>query len=165
MRSAGTQLTPVERPEIMLRTKRLLELVDLEPHLTEGSTLNSGIVNEYEQEVQERWGDTAAFQQSQARTSKYSHSDFAAAKVDQEAVTERFATAFGNGIDCHSPAVQEIVVAHRAAISKWFYDCSIEMQQNLALMYISDERFKKYYDDRVRGLAQYVHDSIMNTKN
>jgi len=133
----------------------------IEAHLIEGSTLNSGIMNEYEAEVQERWGDTAAFEQSQARTSKYSHADFAAAKVDQEAVTERFATAFGNGVDYKSAEVQEIVVAHREAISKWFYDCSIEMQRNLAAMYISDERFKKYYDGRVRGLAQYVHDSIM----
>ena len=161
MKSAETQLIPVERQEIMLRTRPLLELVDLEPYLIEGSTLNSGIVNEYEQEVQERWGETAAFQQSQERTSKYSHSDFAAAKIDQEAVTERFATAFGNGVDCNSPEVQEIVLAHRAAISKWFYDCSIEMQKNLALMYVGDERFKKYYDGRVRGLAQYVHDAIM----
>ena len=161
MKSAGTQLIPVARQEIMLRTRPLLELVDLEPYLIEGSTLNSGIVNEYEQEVQERWGETAAFQQSQERTSKYSHSDFAAAKIDQEAVTERFATAFGNGVDCNSPEVQEIVLAHRAAISKWFYDCSIEMQKNLALMYVGDERFKKYYDGRVRGLAQYVHDAIM----
>jgi hypothetical protein len=118
-------------------------------------------MNEYEAEVQERWGDTAAFEQSQARTSKYSHADFAAAKVDQEAVTERFATAFGNGVDYKSADVQAIVIAHREAISKWFYDCSIEMQRNLAAMYISDERFKKYYDGRVRGLAQYVHDSIM----
>jgi len=118
-------------------------------------------VNEYEREVQERWGDTSAFQQSQARTSKYSHADFAAAKVDQEAVTERFATAFGNGVDCGSVEVQEIVLAHRAAISKWFYECSFEMQQNLAAMYLADERFKKYYDGRVRGLAQYVHDAIM----
>ena len=161
MKSAETQLIPVERQEIMLRTRPLLELVDLEPYLIEGSTLNSGIVNEYEQEVQERWGETAAFQQSQERTSKYSHSDFAAAKIDQEAVTERFATAFGNGVDCNSPEVQEIVLAHRAAISKWFYDCSIEMQKNLALMYVGDEHFKKYYDGRVRGLAQYVHDAIM----
>jgi hypothetical protein len=145
----------------MLRTRPLLELVDLEPYLIEGSTLNSGIVNEYEQEVQERWGETAAFQQSQERTSKYSHSDFAAAKIDQEAVTERFAAAFGNGVDCNSPEVQEIVLAHRTAISKWFYDCSIEMQKNLALMYVGDERFKKYYDGRVRGLTQYVHDAIM----
>lgn len=113
------------------------------------------------QEVQERWGDTQAFQQSQARTSKYSHSDFAAAKVDQEAVTERFATAFGNGVDCKSPEVQEIVLAHRAAISKWFYECNHEMQKNLAVMYISDDRFRKYYDGRVRRLAQYVHDAIM----
>ena len=133
----------------------------IEAHLIEGSTLNSAIMNEYEAEVQERWGDTAAFEQSQARTSKYSHADFAAAKVDQEAVTERFATAFGNGVDYKSAEVQEIVVAHREAISKWFYDCSIEMQQNLAAMYVSDERFKKYYDGRVRGLAQYVHDSIL----
>jgi len=118
-------------------------------------------MNEYEAEVQERWGDTAAFEQSQARTSKYSHADFVAAKVDQEAVTERFATAFGNGVDCKSADVQAIVVAHREAISKWFYDCSIEMQKNLALMYVGDERFKKYYDGRVRGLAQYVHDAIM----
>lgn len=118
-------------------------------------------MSDYGQEVQERWGNTEAFQQSQARTSKYSHSDFAAAKVDQEAVTERFATAFGNGVDCKSAEVQEIVLAHRVAISKWFYECSFEMQQNLALMYINDERFKKYYDGRVRGLAQYVHDSIM----
>jgi len=133
----------------------------IEAHLIEGSTLNSGIMNDYEAEVQERWGDTAAFEQSQARSSKYSHADFAAAKVDQEAVTERFATAFGNGVDYKSADVQAIVVAHREAISKWFYDCSIEMQKNLALMYVGDERFKKYYDGRVRGLAQYVHDAIM----
>jgi hypothetical protein len=28
-------------------------------------------------------------------------------------------------------------------------------------MYIADERFKKYYDDRANGLAQFVHDAIM----
>ncbi|MFM1906037.1 MAG: TipAS antibiotic-recognition domain, partial [Actinomycetota bacterium] len=26
---------------------------------------------------------------------------------------------------------------------------------------ITDERFKKYYDDRANGLAQFVHDAIM----
>ena len=133
----------------------------LEPHLIEVFTINSGTMNDYEVEVQERWGDTDAFKQSQARTSKYSHADFAAAKVDQEAVTERFATAFGNGVDYKSADVQAIVLAHREAISKWFYECSPEMQRNLALIYIGDERFKKYYDGRVRGLAQYVHDAIM----
>ena len=119
-------------------------------------------MNEYEQEVQERWGNTDAYKQSKARTSKYSEADFEAAKVDQEAATELFVYAFGNSLPIDSPKTLEAVRAHRDAITKWFYDCSVEMQKNLAIMYIEDPRFKEYYDGRVRGLAQYVHDAIMN---
>jgi hypothetical protein len=119
------------------------------------------MLNKYEQETKERWGDTDAYRQSTSRTSKYTKDDFAAAKVDQEAATELFVTAFGNSYSVTSPQAQAAVVAHRAAISKWFYECSVEMQKNLALMYIEDHRFKAYYDGRVRGLAQYVHDAIM----
>ena len=122
------------------------------------------MLNEYKQEAQERWGDTDAYKQSTSRTSKYTKDDFAAAKVDQEAATEKFVTAFGNSYAITSEQAQEAVIAHRAAISKWFYDCSIEMQKNLAVMYIEDHRFKAYYDGRVRGLAQYVHDAIMAQK-
>ncbi|MFM6940760.1 MAG: TipAS antibiotic-recognition domain-containing protein [Candidatus Planktophila sp.] len=116
---------------------------------------------DYEQEVKDRWGDTEAYKQSTARASKYTKDDFAAAKVDQEAATEMFAMAFGNSYSVRSEQAQAAVVAHRAAISKWFYDCSIAMQKNLALMYIEDHRFKAYYEGRARGLAQYVHDAIM----
>ena len=119
-------------------------------------------MNEYDQEVQERWGDTDAYQQSQAKTLKYSKEDFQAAKVDQEAATELFVYAFGNSLPIDSPKTQEAVRAHRDAITKWFYDCSVEMQKNLAVMYVEDPRFKEYYDGRVRGLAQYVHDAIIN---
>jgi hypothetical protein len=122
------------------------------------------MLNKYEQEAKERWGDTDAYRQSTSRTSKYTKDDFAAAKVDQEAATELFVTAFGNSYSVTSPQAQAAVVAHRAAISKWFYECSVEMQKNLALMYIEDHRFKAYYDGRVRGLAQYVHDAIMAQK-
>jgi hypothetical protein len=122
------------------------------------------MLNEYEEESKERWGDTDAYKQSTSRTSKYTKDDFAAAKVDQEAATEKFVIAFGNSYAVTSTQAQDAVVAHRAAISKWFYECSIEMQKNLAVMYIEDHRFKAYYDGRVRGLAQYVHDAIMAQK-
>jgi hypothetical protein len=117
-------------------------------------------MHEFENEVHERWGDTDAYRQSTSKTSKYSKEDFEAAKVDQEAATELFVYAFGNSLPIDSPKTQEAVRAHRDAITKWFYDCSVEMQKNLALMYIEDPRFKEYYDGRVRGLAQYVHDAI-----
>ena len=117
-------------------------------------------MHEYENEAKERWGDTDAYRQSSAKTSKYSKEDFAAAKVDQEAATELFVYAFGNSLPVDSLKAKEAVIAHRAAITKWFYDCSIEMQKQLAIMYVEDPRFKEYYDGRVRGLAQYVHDAI-----
>jgi hypothetical protein len=119
-------------------------------------------MHEFENEIQERWGDTDAYRESKSRTSKYSKEDFEAAKVDQEAATELFVYAFGNSLSIDSPKAQEAVKAHREAITKWFYECSVEMQQNLAVMYIEDPRFKEYYDGRVRGLAQYVHDAIVN---
>ena len=118
-------------------------------------------MSQFESEVHERWGDTDAYRLSKAKTSKYSKEDFEAAKVDQEAATELFVYAFGNSLPIDSPKAQEAVRAHRDAITKWFYDCSIDMQKNLALMYIEDPRFKEYYDGRVRGLAQYVHDAVM----
>jgi hypothetical protein len=118
-------------------------------------------VSSFQEEAQARWGDTEQFRQSAERTSKYSKEDFRAAKVDQEAATELFVYAFGNSLAVDSEKSQAAVVAHRQAISKWFYECSVEMQKNLARMYIEDPRFKQYYDGRARGLAQYVHDAIM----
>ena len=118
-------------------------------------------MNVYEEEARDRWAGTDAYRQSISKTSRYSAEDFAAAKVDQEAATELFVSAFGNGHSIDSPKAQEAVIAHRAAITKWFYDCSVEMQKNLATIYIEDPRFAEYYDGRVRGLSHYVHDAIM----
>lgn len=117
-------------------------------------------MNAHDKEVQERWGNTDAYRQSQSKSAKYSKEDFEAAKVDQEAATELFVYAFGNSLPFDSNKTKEAVIAHREAITKWFYDCSVEMQKNLAVMYVEDPRFKEYYDGRVKGLAQYVHDAI-----
>lgn len=117
-------------------------------------------MDEFEAEVKERWGETDAYRESAARTSKYTPADFQAAKVDQEAATEMFVHAFGNSLPTDSEKAQAAVAAHRTAISKWFYECSVEMQKHLATMYVTDPRFKEYYDGRARGLAQYVHDAI-----
>ena len=118
-------------------------------------------MSQFENELQERWGDTDAYRQSKSKTSKYSKEDFEAAKVDQEAATELFVSAFGNGLPVNSAEAQNAVRAHREAISKWFYECSVEMQKQLALLYIEDPRFKEYYESRNRGLAQYIHDAIV----
>jgi hypothetical protein len=118
-------------------------------------------MNLFESEARERWGDTDAYKESAARTAKYTKADFEKAKVDQEAATELFVYAFGNSLPLNSEKTQEAVTAHRSAITKWFYNCSVDMQKQLAILYVEDPRFKEYYDGRVRGLSQYVHDAIM----
>ena len=118
-------------------------------------------MNNHEAEVVNRWDNTDAYKQSKARTSKQSDAEFQSAKIDQEAATELFVSAFGNGFTVDSTEAQKAVRAHRDAISKWFYECSVEMQKQLALLYIEDPRFKEYYESRNRGLAQYVHDAIV----
>ena len=75
-------------------------------------------MNEYEREVQARWGDTDAYEQSQSKSSKYSKEDFEAAKVDQEAATELFVYAFGNSLPFDSDKTKAAVLAHREAITK-----------------------------------------------
>jgi len=41
-------------------------------------------MDKYDKEVQERWGSTDAFKQSQSKSSKYSKEDFEAAKANRK---------------------------------------------------------------------------------
>ena len=43
---------------------------------------------------------------------------------------------------------------------QWFYECSYEIHQGLAEMYVSDERFKEFYDSMRPGLAEHLRDAI-----
>jgi MerR family transcriptional regulator, thiopeptide resistance regulator len=50
--------------------------------------------------------------------------------------------------------------AHRAHISRWFYDVSYAMHRNLGRLYVEDSRFNAHYDEQAPGLARYAHDAI-----
>ena len=119
----------------------------------------------YEAEVKARWGSTDAYKQSSAKTATYSEADINNAKLEQEAAVEIFLAAFNENLPVDSEKSRSAVNAHRNAITKWFYDCSIEMQKNLAQMYLADPRFKEPYDRHATGLAQYIHDAIMAQPN
>lgn len=118
--------------------------------------------DDYEQEAQTRWGNTQAYQQSARRASKYTKADWQQIKAEGDEVVVRFIAAMRAGTPADDPHVMEIAEAHRQQISKWFYDCSYEIQTGLAQMYIADERFTAYYDNQADGLAQYVHDAILS---
>jgi len=116
---------------------------------------------QFDVEVAERWGETDAYRESRRRTSTYSKDDWARAKADQEAVAVAFLDCMHAGHPADGPEATAAAEAHRQNICTWYYDCTYEMQARLADMYLADPRFRAYYDDRVPGLAQYVHDAIV----
>lgn len=118
------------------------------------------IQDPYQQEAQERWGNTDAYRQSANRLKDYSAEDVELAKKDMNEATLIILDAMLAGLPADSPEAMAGAAAHRKSISDWWYECSYEMHVNLAQMYISDERFSDFYEKMNVGLAQYVHDAI-----
>ncbi len=113
---------------------------------------------QYEDEVKQRWGDTDAYRESMRRTKSFTKEDWKRVTAEQQGVMDAFAEVFREGLAPDDPRVLEVVERHRKAIAD-FYPCSKEMHANLGRMYVADGRFKKNYEDRAEGLAQFVCDA------
>jgi len=116
--------------------------------------------DEYQQEAQERWGDTDAWRESTRRTKGYTKADWEQIKAEGQASGSALAAALRSGAPATSEAAMDAAEAHRRHIDKWFYPCSYGMHRGLADMYIGDARFTKTYEDVAAGLARYVRDAI-----
>jgi DNA-binding transcriptional MerR regulator len=139
-RRMGISLTPEEQFEIF------------------GSDKYTG---EYAQEAERRWGDTAAWQESQRRTAAYTKQDWLAIKAEADEINQAFAAAMRDGAPADGARATEIAERHRQHLSRWFYECAPEFHRGLAELYVADERFRANYATVAPGLAQYVHDAIV----
>ena len=83
-------------------------------------------------------------------------------KAEGDALLAALAEAKRTGVEPGSPQADELAARHRASIER-FYDCGDEMHRNLVEMYLADERFTRYYDDVEPGLAQFVHDIVVES--
>jgi MerR family transcriptional regulator, thiopeptide resistance regulator len=117
---------------------------------------------EYAAEAEERWGETDAWKQSQQRVSRFSKDDWIAIKAEADALLESLAQAKRDGVEPGSAHANELAARHHASIER-FYDCGDEMHRNLVEMYLADERFTRYYDDVEPGLAQFLHDIVVES--
>ncbi len=116
---------------------------------------------QYQEEAEQRWGDTDAYKESHRRTSQYSKEDWAKLGAETEAIEAAFAQALLAGLAPESTEAKAVAERHRLQIDQWFYPCSYEMQSGLAEMYVADPRFTEHYDKRAAGLASYVRDAII----
>ncbi len=115
---------------------------------------------EYEEEAKERWGHSEAFQQSAQRTAGYRKQDWEAIKTEADGIYQRFLGLMAGDVAPGEDAAMDVAEAHRAHITKWFYDCSKEIHAGLGQMYLADVRFKENIDKSGEGLAEYMSAAI-----
>ena len=113
---------------------------------------------EYKKEVDEKYNESNAYNQSKSKTSKYSKNDWETITEEANNIYIKLSKLMDKEIDDED--VQKLVHEWREHISKYYYDCTIEMFRGLALMYVGDERFTKNIDKFGEGLAQFLSDAM-----
>ena len=120
-----------------------------------------GMHDAHQQEAQERWGHTEAYQESQRRTARYGKNEWREIHAQARANEARLAELMQAGEPADGKAARAAAEELRLHIDRWFYPCSRAMHRNLGEMYLGDPRFRDHYEAREAGLAQYVRDAIV----
>lgn len=116
---------------------------------------------EYQQEAEQRWGDTEAYAESARRTCDYTKEDWQALKAEADEINRQFLSLMSAGTPPTHPAAMDVAERHREHITRWFYDCSIETHAGLGRMYVEDARFTVNIDQSGEGLARYMSEAIV----
>jgi DNA-binding transcriptional MerR regulator len=116
--------------------------------------------DDYEDEVQQRWGDTDAYKQSAERTKRYGKAEWKQIRAEMDANTAAYVALMEAGVPADSPQAISLAEDNRLHVSRWFYDCPIEFYANMACIWVNDPRFTKNIDKAKPGLAAYKYASV-----
>ena len=126
------------------RIERLNAIVDAIDYEMEARTMDIPLTPEerlevfgefrpedYAEEAEQRWGETAAYKESQRRVSSYTKEDRQRLKAEEEEIRARLAAALDAGLAPESAEAMSAAEAHREYISRWFYECTYEIHRGL----------------------------------
>ncbi|MFC9927304.1 MerR family transcriptional regulator [Streptomyces sp. NPDC127190] len=138
-RKMGINLTPEERFEVF---------GDKDPE-------------QYAEEAEARWGGTEAYAESQRRAARYTKEDWKRVQAEMDGWQERYTALMAAGEQPGGGAAMALAEEHRQHITRWYFEVPYEMHRCLGEMYVTDERFKAYYDAMRPGLAEHLRDAIL----
>ncbi|MFH8465491.1 MerR family transcriptional regulator [Streptomyces sp. NPDC017991] len=115
---------------------------------------------EHAEEAGSRWGGTEAYAESQRRAARYGKDDWKRMQAEVAAWGGRYDALMASGEPATGEPAMDLAEEHRQHITRWFYACSYDIHRGLGEMYVSDERFKAFYDSMRPGLAEHLRDAI-----
>ena len=119
----------------------------------------------YETEVRERYGNTAAYREHEQKTKNYTKEKWAEANDGLMAIFAEFAACKTSGASADSAEAQALVSKLQEHITKNYYTCTDEILAGLGEMYVADERFRKNIDKNGEGTAEFVSRAIARFDN
>lgn len=151
---------------LVLEKERLEKVITLAEQLKKGgevsmdfSAFDRAETERYRKEVQERWGETDAFRESEKRAkirTEQEENDLA------DGMMQIFAK-FGQvkDRDASSDEAQTLVTELQTYITAHYYPCTDEILKGLGQMYTADERFKANINQAGgEGTAEFVAAAI-----
>ena len=117
-------------------------------------------MNNYDIEVQERFGNTDAYKEYEQKTANYSKDKWQTVNDGLMRVFTKFAECMQNGYTADSDDAQALVRELQTYITDNYYTCTNEILAGLGQMYIADERFKTNIDKNGNGTAEFVSKAI-----
>ena len=114
----------------------------------------------YETEVRERYGNTAAYIEHEQKTKNYTKEKWADANDGLMAIFAEFSVCKNSGASADSDEAQALVAKLQAHITANYYTCTDEILAGLGQMYVADERFKKNIDKYGEGTAEFAAEGI-----
>lgn len=101
-------------------------------------------LDQYAQEIKERWGDTVAYAESREKLRGKTKEEVDAMGVELMDIFARLGRLRGQEAD--SPEAQALVTELQVFISSHYYHCTDEILAGLGEMYVADERMRTNID-------------------
>lgn len=135
-----------------LRTAHLNRLIRFAKDLQQGGknmnfqAFDRKEIDEYAEEVKERWGGTAAYAESREKLRGKTKEEVNAMGEAMMDIFARMGALRERGEAPESVAAQGLVKELKAFISDHYYTCTNEILAGLGEMYVADERMKENID-------------------
>lgn len=112
----------------------------------------------YGKEIREKYGDDTVYK-SNKKLKNMTQEEYEAVTRLANEVAVTLAEAFKTK-DPASDIAQKAADLHRQWLTFFWSDYSKEAHARLAQMYVDDERFKAYYDEKQPGTAEFLREAI-----
>lgn len=113
----------------------------------------------YQQEAEEKWGDTPEWAVAQQVQDAMTEQDWRDLRAELDGFNQALAEAKGRGVQPGSEEGNQLAERHRAQITRW-YECSHQRHAAISGLYREDSRWEATYTVEGKVLNDYLVELI-----